>query len=68
MNLHWTKKKTIILVFVLLVALIGTFVYFFFFKNTFSKENIILKISVQDIVAGKEISWVVSIKPKLDYH
>jgi len=63
MNLHWTKKKTIILVFVLLVALIGTFVYFFFFKNTFSKENIILKISgPQDIVAGKEISWVVSIK------
>jgi len=62
-NFHWTKKKTIILVSVFLVALIGTFIYFFFFKNTFSKEDIVLQISgPQDIVAGKEISWVVSIK------
>lgn len=64
-NFHWTKKKTIILVSVLLVVLVGASIYFFFFKNTFSKEDIVLQISgPQDIVAGKEMSWVVNIKNK----
>lgn len=62
-EIHWTKKETLGLFVFLLIVGIGAILYFFFFQNAFSKEDIILKISgPQEITSGKEISWIVNIK------
>lgn len=62
---HWSKKATWILISGLIVIGIGVAVYFAFFRNTFSKENIVVQISgPTEAVAGKEVSWLVTIKNK----
>ncbi|HOK35595.1 MAG TPA: hypothetical protein PLL80_02855 [Candidatus Pacearchaeota archaeon] len=60
---HWSKKSTLILVSTLLLVGIGTIIYFSFFKNTFSKENIVIQVSgPEETISGKEVSWLVNIK------
>lgn len=40
-------------------------IYFFFFRDTFSKEDIILQISgPKEAISGKEVVWLVSFKNK----
>lgn len=61
--LNWNTKKTWILLIIIFVIFLGIGIYFFFFQNTFSKENVSLQINgTKEVISGKEIVWLVSFK------
>ena len=60
-HFNWTKKKTACFVGILITIGLGVFIYFFFFQNVFSKDNILLEISgPEEAMSGKKVSWLVS--------
>jgi len=62
-HIKWSRKNTIFLASFLGVCGIFLALYFFFFKNAFSTQNIFLQISApEEIVSGKKITWLVTIK------
>jgi len=61
-DFNWTRKKTLFLISILALILISITVYFFFFRNVFSTENISLQISgPEEVISGKNITWLVTI-------
>ena len=62
-HIKWSRKNTIFLLTALGLFGILLIIYFFFFKNTFSTQNILLQISApEEIVSGKKITWLITIK------
>lgn len=61
--MNWSEKKTWSIVIILLLAGVGVILYSFFFQNSFSKENVLVKIEgPKRAKSGKDINYIVTLK------
>lgn len=62
-HINWKSKKVKYFIIFLILAVLSVGIYFFFFRNTFSTENVVVKIDTsKEASSGEEISWIVSVK------